>query len=388
MNVIIVAIIIVAVIVFGCFIYKYFTETRFKTKVRELAATANGNIEVAREAYRGLGELPDMQADDHYLRGTILLNMIGDVMQDTRVGQLINDHFTAAAQDITANNAENPDFIAYRIAVFVPADEAKTEMLQTRAETALLNNETKQAAVNQFFNDSIQYTNDTQNVHDPKVNNDLRDTISKIKVDLDHNEIAEIIKQVTQAVDDLADDNVKRNNAKQALSRFTGNSISTFECLDTEILAWAWRRCSHPMNVDKRADMQDAIIDALADCVEHGSVVCINGRCSRILSALVLLDYDPTVGQASTFEIYKNQILEESNDILQRAIESYQDDPELSAAAQSYKDANITVNPDDEAKFKQKVMAEINSNIESYSDKLSREDIIKIKEYCDMAITI
>jgi hypothetical protein len=179
-------------------------------------------------------------------------------------------------------------------------------------------------------------------------------------------------------------------NATLALDRFTAEVVSTFDCRNDEILACAWRRCAHPLNHERQTEMQNAIIDALADCVENDAVVCVNGRCARILGALVLLDFDETVGRASTFEIYKNQILEESNGILNDTIEelSGSSDNELSLAARSYRDPSLT--PDDaaELRFKQIVMDKIIENINKYEKQLSLSDRDKITEYCSAALSI
>jgi hypothetical protein len=271
-------------------------------------------------------------------------------------------------------------------ALFGVAGEATTEMLQQRAEVAANTTDTKQEAVDQFFTESIKYTNDRQNVHDPKVNNDLRDTLSKIYVKLSADELNELMREIREAVNASP----KCANATLALDRFTAEVVSTFDCRNDEILACAWRRCAHPLNHERQTEMQNAIIDALADCVENDAVVCVNGRCARILGALVLLDFDETVGRASTFEIYKNQILEESNGILNDTIEelSGSSDNELSLAARSYRDPSLT--PDDaaELRFKQIVMDKIIENINKYEKQLSLSDRDKITEYCSAALSI
>ncbi len=386
-----VCIVIILIIVAYCVI-KYVDESA-RNYYRNKARRANGFDNNAREAYVGLGEIREPRADDHYLRGALLLDLLDDNFNlngADEIRRAINDHFTIALYNIPRGNVDNPDHIVYTVAAFPAlfgvAGEATTEMLQQRAEAAANTTDTKQEAVDQFFTESIKYTNDRQNVHDPKVNNDLRDTLSKIYVKLSADELNELMREIREAVNASP----KCANATLALDRFTAEVVSTFDCRNDEILACAWRRCAHPLNHERQTEMQNAIIDALADCVENDAVVCVNGRCARILGALVLLDFDETVGRASTFEIYKNQILEESNGILNDTIEelSGSSDNELSLAARSYRDPSLT--PDDaaELRFKQIVMDKIIENINKYEKQLSLSDRDKITEYCSAALSI
>lgn len=385
-----ICIIIILIIVAYCIIKN--VDESARTYYRNKARRANGFDDNAREAYIGLGEIRDPRADDHYLRGAILLDLLDGYQNGGAVAiqQAMHDHFARALYNIPRGNVDNPDNIVYTVAafptLFTAANEATTEMLQQRAEVAAATADTKQEAVDQFFAESIKYTDDRQNVHDPKVNNDLRDTLAKIYVKLSADELDEILREIRAAVNESP----KRADAQLALDRFNADVVSTFKCRNDEILACAWRRCAHPLNHERQTEMQNAIIDALADCVENGSVVCVNGRCARVLGALVLLDFDETVGRASTFEIYKNQILEESNGILNDTVEELisSDDADLSLAARSYQDPKLTPSDAAESRFKQIVLDRIIENINKYEKQLSLSDRDKITEYCSAALTI
>ena len=54
------------------------------------------------------------------------------------------------------------------------------------------------------------------------------------------------------------------------------------------------------------------MFDALYDCWEEGiagrKIVCVNGRTSRILSALILLDWDEKNWEVKRLEQFKNEI--------------------------------------------------------------------------------
>jgi len=136
--------------------------------------------------------------------------------------------------------------------------------------------------------------------------------------------------------------------------------------------------------------MREAIVNALADSIEGGNQVCINGRCARVLNSLVTLDYDENVGAAMTFEAYKNQIFQETKEIinqeLDRALASTND--KLRAVGEAYEGSDVEVDSTVEEQFKQEIKQEIDRNMEKYEDKLTPAEIDNLKQECYVYATL
>src|SRR5205807_946238 len=81
-------------------------------------------------------------------------------------------------------------------------------------------------------------------------------------------------------------------------------------------LRGVWARADDPRNAATRGQMRQALFDSLVDAWEEGiagrKITCVNGRTTRILSALVLLDADERNWQVKKLEQFKNDIFEEA----------------------------------------------------------------------------
>lgn len=335
---------------------------------------SGGDDEYGRAAYVAIRELGrDRIADDHYVMGELLRDAAED---DDLARRFLLGHFRDAVEDVAEGRAVAPDFILARVDNFVPTGQVMQEVLVGRMEEAITNTASKEEAVEQFFKESTNYTNDKQNVHDSKVNADMKSTLNAIRQDLTQGEI------------DAALDEIKVLAPDSPIHAFGQGTVSALDATDSFVLACVWRRCDHPQNAARRSSMRAAVLTAINDCVEHGNVVCITGRCARVLGSLALLDYDPAVGSMMTFEALRNQILEECHQILKDAIEAaaQSDDPKQVAVANSYKDYSQVVDPAAEEVFKNGVKAAIDAHIETYGARLSPAELNTVKNYCHLAV--
>lgn len=224
---------------------------------------------------------------------------------------------------------------------------------------------------------AVKWTDDRQNVHDSSVNNDLRRTLDSIRspaVDPRRciDEIAAELRNAGYMGEISAE---KRDRAEQALSRAAkGDFISTYASREDEILAQVWNRSNNALN-DKKA-IKSAVIDSLADCVEGGNLVCINGRCSRYLGALAGVDINPEVGRAATAEAYKNEAFGAVQGVIDRVLDDARGsaDSAMREAAERYDKFENGADL-----VKNELVARIDETVGGYADKLSPSDFDYVK---------
>lgn len=210
--------------------------------------------------------------------------------------------------------------------------------------------------------------NDPQNVHDPAVIDHVKGIYGRIR---DHNERLgdglprddQILEHIGQMIDrhDFASEE-QRGRARQAYNNMLfGNSIDTLRSTDTQVMIDVYKRILSPANTANRTDMQNAFMDSLSDVVENDvagrpHLVCVTGRCARMLNSLTMLDSDaPIARPVQTTDMVRNEALSKASKILQTAL---QEAPET--VRQGYTDSSGT---DEVREFEQKVKAQIENTI-------------------------
>jgi hypothetical protein len=273
------------------------------------------------------------------------------------------------------------------------APAVRREIIEDRKERAINNAENMEEAIDNYFEDAVKYTSDAQNVHDSKVNEDLRRTLRKLRSSTGRVNVSSSINQARDYIRNVyALDPANTHKVTNALAVLNtiekGERITTFDDNEDNIFAYTWERCNHPNNADNEENLKEAVINALADSIERGAQVCINGRTSRVLNSLASLDFDEEVGNAMTYEAYKNQIFTESQEIIKQEIRRAKESDMalLRAVGESYEGRNVNVDPDVEEKFKEEVKMELSRNVERYADRLTDKEINQLKEECYAAI--
>jgi hypothetical protein len=230
-----------------------------------------------------------------------------------------------------------------------------------------------------------EYRSDSQNVHDTKLNGDLNATLAKL-TETGPKGSTEIDAAIVECIDYVKD---KPNALAAAQKMREGTHISTYNTNEAYILAAVWRRCDHRFNVDNRELMREAVSVSLTDCTENGGLVCINGRCSRLLGSLVLLDFDSTVGSALTFDAYKNQIYEETKEMFEREIEELHksDSADMRQLAQSYDDPSIEATDAATTEFHTLLKSQVDDLLTNYTNLNARE-IEQLRRDCYVYVTI
>src|SRR3972149_2849747 len=118
---------------------------------------------------------------------------------------------------------------------------------------------------------------------------------------------------------------------------------------------YVWERTKIHENEKKSRLMKEAVIDALVDCNEATGLVCMNGRCGRLIESLTLLDYDKDIGKTQTNEMIRNQVFDEVKKMIDSEINSAKisADPVLQQVGKYYA-AEIDT-PGDDTEFKKNI---------------------------------
>jgi hypothetical protein len=175
--------------------------------------------------------------------------------------------------------------------------------------------------IEKYTNISKTYTNDTQNVHDHTVNTGVINTYSIIKKERCQNFQAETFDDILRELSS----HTKSSEIIPVMSLMSnGLEIINLREREDVILTNIWNRAYHPNNAGQVDNIHEAIADALADCNLNGSIVCGSGRVNRIIGSLATLDYNPTVGNISTGESYKNEAFDLVTRSLNGVIKKYE----------------------------------------------------------------
>lgn len=254
---------------------------------------------------------------------------------------------------------------------------------------------TRKEAFDTYVANNVQYTNDSQNVHDSAVNEQLRKTWRTLKEKTIPPEKKNVVNQIRSYIQN--EWNGSGENRKKALrsleeiqkDKFNG----TLGASEMEVCATVWERSNLPINAKNRLVIRDAIVDSLSDMTNDGSnVVCSNGRCARLMESLVLTDADDrSITGAMTVEQIRNDAFKRSNEILQETVASVAKghgvEPELQKVARSYDDPSIQTDAGSEMQFKELVKGKVDTYLQqTYSGKLSEKDYSNIRDHCIMAI--
>ncbi len=412
----------VVVIVFIVLIYWLCINGKDSTRrnrARSLIHKSGGTFDdEARAALMEINNIDDMTPEDRFQRGRIVrynvlqggvanARALDVVVRDfagtlagmheatrihTRVapqgGMFMLHNIEELGRDIADDDMIAQIYFGFLETVNDTVPAVRQEIIEQRVARATESNTTRLGAVNDALDDAVTYTNDPQNVHDSSVNNDLRDTLMRLKTgasdDLDVSNCIDSARDyITANRAKLGYDKTER--ALQVLETIRkGDTISTYKDTEDHIFALTWDRCSDPRNRDNAALMREAVITALADSVENGNQVCINGRTGHVLNSLATLDYDPALGSAMTFEAYRNQIYQESKEIINSVVESAKlsTDGALRASAEAFEAGDSSLDTASDDRFKNDLRSRIDNNIDTYEKKLTPKDLSSIKEEC------
>ena len=378
---------------------------------------SNGTFDArARSALVSLTQIDNPTPGDRFRRANIIhYNVLeGRYNNHAAVGTMVRDY----ADALLGMNAREPgaDFMIHRIEdlhlelhdtvyedddiirlimgfdniVQERAPVLRQNIIEERVQAAAEHAETRAEHINNYFNAAVTHTNDSQNVHDSKVNKDLRDALGKMRATAGLINPQRSISEASDYISNVyACDEFNVNKVQHARAVLVivsrGDIISTYNESESNIFAIVWERCKHENNSKNAELMRESVINALADSIEQGAPVCINGRCARVLNSLTKLDYDKSISEqgAMTFEAYKNQIFQETKQIINDAIENGKrsSDLRIRNVANAYNGAPTDdIDPESDQTFKNDIKTEITRNIQCYADKLNTQEIAGLLE--------
>ena len=203
----------------------------------------------------------------------------------------------------------------------------------------------KSAQTDAFVNLSTEHINDPENSHDSAVIDCSKSILSILRndptIDIKNlPSITEINKTIMQDGMRLSEGRpyITIKAMKVLDSTRVGDINLSIGASDDEVLRLVWNRSLHPQNVENKEKMKQAIFDALVSCWEDDHIVCVNGRTSRLLSSLSMLDFDKSTWSINTLQSYKNEILQMTKNLIQSFAEYELENssPEWQKVARSY----------------------------------------------------
>jgi hypothetical protein len=237
-------------------------------------------------------------------------------------------------------------------------EEAKKVTREDLKNEAIGATDTRGKAAETYLSLSQNHTNDSENVHDTGVTAATRAIVRALESDPHTkggaNEVTlENIANEFEVNSDLYSRDPRTGRSRpeitnkyvlplitdmRAGSRKRGVAAAG-GLDDIQVIRLVWSRSAHPANAGNKQALRQALYDALADSwkvgFDNGSMVCLQGRVTRMLGSLALLDFDRDTWNISTQEETKNEIFESSKGVIKRVALELTHDPsdDIQAAA-------------------------------------------------------
>ena len=309
--------------------------------------------------------------DDRKIRYNETVEEIANVVNDIAITDLIyadiiNIDFTVGRNPYNNNNFEedNPWFHAYLVEpddYFIgnmghnlPPDNIQNHLnnlantsVTWRLNEAKKESKTKKEATHNYLQKSKIVKSDAQNVHDPSVNKDLKNTYKQLQNDsilhVKNDEMYDIEKYIL--LSKLSD--AEKTKAIKTYNKIIHDDGRVYTIDDNvrvrDILKLVWNRSYHPNNANQSDNLKESVVHALSDCIENGNVVCNGGISSRLLSSMVLIDHDKSMGNAMTSSGYKSEMFSNAQKIFQQEIKLSENstNPQIKQFAKSFDDTSI-----------------------------------------------
>ena len=191
------------------------------------------------------------------------------------------------------------------------------------------------------LDDHDRQHNDTQNVHDTLVSRHISDVVKKLghpKCDC----CVQIMDYLLSSSHHMRQSAINALNHIREINTLHMNSNLT-EC---QILSLVWQRIIDPVNSTQSGQMKEMLLVQLADCYEHGVMVCSTGRITRILQTLEILDAQQIVNMRPLWVIkeeiadwcikYQNKLKNHTDDKYWQAVNQLNRDHIQSKLANSF----------------------------------------------------
>jgi len=201
-----------------------------------------------------------------------------------------------------------------------------SERKEIAQKKALENGESKLGEISNYLEMSTQNTNDMQNSHDSCVLSCLKSIVDRLRIEQEDEKIIsldEIVEEIKKNGNVFSESRLyKVKDVLDVIDRIKLNEkVMSIGATDGECLSRVWFRSYHPNNKNVKDKILQSIFDSLFDCWEEGlidrKIVCVNGRTSRILSSLILLDFDERNWEVKRLEQLKNDIYKKTSRLIE-----------------------------------------------------------------------
>jgi len=377
-----------------------------KCKAEAKADKSSGLFDIEAATALAIAE-NEHTAQSEFVAGRIIQHNIleNDPTRDQQAAQEAANHYANAIALMFAEADDAPDNAMFIIdefdAVAAPPIEftlpieftppielapARAEVSRRRQATAAATAKTHADFTQKYLAASVETVSDAQNVHDTAVVDAATETVRALRSTALRRGPVETMAEVRQKIAQMPS---RRAEATKTLDSLTDACmVSSINTSLPALLELVWDRSLCPANKDNRDNIQEAIVNALADSVEHGHVVCVSGRSQRLIGALATLDYEDSVGALNTHNALKNEIYTECSKLVDRVVkaERRNKDKEIADAAKSYEDPAVVATEAGEVKLTELIHVEIDQLTAEYADRLRSDQLAAIKENCYAAV--
>jgi hypothetical protein len=327
----------------------------------------------------------DLHAHARLLRFNLLENQLAREDLDAReaVDEMLAMYEQALEGVVFGNAAFGGEAFAlvFEVAPLMPAPAAHAHAAAVDAAAEKISRAgNKAAAAINYLQEIQKPVEDLQNVHDSKLNRDLLSALDKIRMTVTRKSNAQTNEDIRAAIARSDLSGSKKEAALKTLREMEKNArIETFHGHENDILSTVWARGGIPNN----GDVQGAVLLALADASESGTPVCINGRVSRVVNSLHMIDMDFKHSAAMTTKAYRDQVFHETQKIYARAIAQEPKSPAHAQVFAEYKGASVADDTPEIVAAREEIAAEMTAEIlagvNKYADKFTPEEMEKLR---------
>lgn len=351
--------------------------------------------ENARNVITAGEELKNPRAIDHYRIGQVYL-------VNARNVDRARHHFEQALTQITDGKVDTREapFILERIDDFkdVFFEDIDIDTNLQNALLALYNQQTEQnknvASIKydiksddpEFKQKTIlsrqNWQSDSQNVHDSSIYATLNNQFNYVKkeneaIKATYSEVVNFLR------DKYKNDSNNRYKIELVIEIINNNYPVGYLAgvREQDILLEVWKRTKHPANVKNSVMMQNAVAEAVLDCIENEHPVCMAGRISKIWQALARLDVESDLGLLKSKQVLRNEIYQKAAKI----VDNYLGE-KGTAAEETKKDYNEGKMTDAVIELIENIKKDIYNIKNDYSDLLTDNQLDVIIKECQNVI--
>jgi hypothetical protein len=344
--------------------------------------------------------IPNPRAIDHYRVGTVYL-------VNARNPQRAHHHFRQALDQITAGMVDTREapFIINRIDDFKDHFFDFPEIEELPVQNALLafynqNAHQVQAVARKRetlapddpeFKQKLlvsrqEWQSDSQNVHDSAMYQMLGEQFNKTRdenLKLKNIQLHDYREAVQWMKTRYAQDPDKISKLDKVLHMINRNEVISGlpHAKEQDILTTVWQRSYDPDNKDRADEIRESMADAVLDCVEGNSVVCMSGRTKKVWQALARLDKDDDNGVLKSKQAIRNEIYQKAAKVVDDYI------GENGSASVALKEAyNKSENTEQVKELMETVKGQIEDIRGEYVKLLPHDQLTAILEECKAVV--